>query len=81
MLDMRRPGIDEGHVLAGLHHMGAGVAADRACANKGYFLAHKFLAFPVVEFIVADARRLQFSGTTAMASISNSAPSCASFPI
>ena len=58
MLDMRRPRIDEGHVLAGLHHMGAGIAADRARSDKGYFLAHDLLAFPVVEFIVADARRL-----------------------
>ena len=30
VLDMLGPGIDEGHVLAGLHHMGAGIAADRA---------------------------------------------------
>ena len=30
MLDMLGPGIDEGDVLAGLHHMSAGIAADGA---------------------------------------------------
>ena len=38
VLDVRRPGIDERHVLAGLHHMGAGVAADRARSDDGDFL-------------------------------------------
>jgi hypothetical protein len=40
---MLRPRIDEGDVLAGLHHMRAGIAADRAGADKCYFLAHAFL--------------------------------------
>ncbi len=43
MLDMVRPRIDEGDVLAGLHHMRAGIAADRAGADKSDFLAHAFL--------------------------------------
>ena len=43
VLDVRRPRIDEGHVLAGLHHMGAGIAADRARSDKGNLPSHDFL--------------------------------------
>ena len=39
---MLGPGIDEGHVLAGLHHVGAGIAADRARADDGDLPAHGF---------------------------------------
>ncbi len=49
MLDMLRPRIDEGDVLAGLHHVGAGIAADRAGADKSDFLAHAFL-FVVISY-------------------------------
>ena len=42
VLDMRGPRIDEGHVLAGLHHVRAGIAADRARPDDGDFLAHGF---------------------------------------
>ena len=43
VLDMLGPRIDEGDVLARLHHMGAGIAADRARTNDGYFPTHAFL--------------------------------------
>jgi hypothetical protein len=43
MLDMRRPGIDECHILAGLHHVRAGITADRTRSDKGNFFAHAFL--------------------------------------
>ena len=47
MLDVLGPGIDERHVLAGLHHMGAGIAADRTRSDDGNLLAHAVLpAFP-----------------------------------
>ena len=49
MLDMRRPWVDEGHVLAGGHHMSAGIAADRAGSDKGDFLAHNFLPLPLID--------------------------------
>ena len=40
VLDMRGPGIDIGHVLAGLNHVGAGISADRARSDKdNFFLA------------------------------------------
>jgi hypothetical protein len=42
VLDMFGPGIDERDVLARLHHMGAGIPADGACAHDRYFLAHGF---------------------------------------
>src|SRR5262249_24477561 len=35
MLDMRGPRIDEGHVLARLQHVGAGIAANRARSDNG----------------------------------------------
>ena len=38
VLDVLGPGIDEGDVLAGLHHVRADVAADGACADDGDFL-------------------------------------------
>ena len=40
VLDMRGPGIDERHVLAGLHHMGAGISADRTRSDNGNLAAH-----------------------------------------
>ena len=40
MLDMLGPGIDERDVLAGLHHMGAGIAADGACSDDRDLPAH-----------------------------------------
>src|ERR1700719_3949869 len=43
MLDMRRPRIDERHVLAGLYHMGADIAAHRTRSDNGYLPAHTFL--------------------------------------
>ncbi len=36
VLDVRGPGIDEGHVLARLDHMGAGISANRTRSNNGY---------------------------------------------
>jgi hypothetical protein len=42
MLDMLGPGIDEGDVLARLHHVGTGISADRAGSDDRYFLAHGF---------------------------------------
>ena len=43
MLDMLWPRIDEGDVLTGLHHVGAGIAADRTRTNNRYFPTHAFL--------------------------------------
>jgi hypothetical protein len=43
MLDMVRPRIDKGHVLAGLNHVRAGIAADRTGTDDGYFSAHPVL--------------------------------------
>jgi hypothetical protein len=40
VLDMLGPWIDEGHVLAGLHHVGAGISADGAGPDDRDFLAH-----------------------------------------
>jgi hypothetical protein len=40
MLDMRGPRIDERHVLAGLRHMRASVATDRARSDDGNLAAH-----------------------------------------
>ena len=51
VLDMLGPRIDEGHVLAGLHHMGAGIAADRARSDNGNLPAHAFLP----AFLAAEA--------------------------
>jgi hypothetical protein len=34
LFDMGRPGIDEGHVLAGGHHVRSAIAADRARSNN-----------------------------------------------
>jgi hypothetical protein len=45
MLDMGRPWIDEGHVLAGLNHVRAGITADRAGADDDNFSAHPVLPF------------------------------------
>ena len=50
VLDMLGPGIDEGHVLAGLHHMRAGIAADRARSDDRDLPAH---ASPDI-FLAAD---------------------------
>jgi hypothetical protein len=38
VLDMGGPGIDEGDVLAGLHHMRTGISADRTGPDDGDFL-------------------------------------------
>jgi hypothetical protein len=43
MLDMLGPWIDERHVLARLHHMGAGIPADGTRSDNRYFPAHAFL--------------------------------------
>jgi hypothetical protein len=43
MLDMLGPWIDEGHVLAGLHHMGAGIPADGSRPDDSYLPTHAFL--------------------------------------
>ena len=40
LLDMRGPRIDERHILAGLHHMSAGITADRACSDDDNLAAH-----------------------------------------
>src|SRR5208282_3269845 len=37
-VDVFRPRIDIGHVLAGLHHMGTGITANRPCTDDRYFL-------------------------------------------
>jgi hypothetical protein len=39
VLDVLGPWVDEGHVLAGLHHVRAAIAADRARAHDNDFLA------------------------------------------
>ena len=50
VLDMLGPWIDEGDVFAGLHHMGAGISADRTCSDDRYLAAHSVLpAFPLPE--------------------------------
>jgi hypothetical protein len=49
VLDMLRPRVDEGYVFAGLHHVGAGIAADRAASDKGDFFAHCFLPILATE--------------------------------
>src|SRR5262249_60051989 len=41
VLDMLGPEIDEGHVLAGLDHMRAGIATDRARAHHRNLLARR----------------------------------------
>ena len=51
VLDMRGPGIDEGHVLARLHHMRAGITADRARSDNRDLPAHAFLP----AFLAAEA--------------------------
>jgi hypothetical protein len=38
VLNVRRPGIDESYVLAGLHHVGAGIPADRTRSEYCYLL-------------------------------------------
>jgi hypothetical protein len=43
LLDVLGPGIDERHVLAGLHHMGAGIPADRTRSDDGYLPVHAVL--------------------------------------
>jgi hypothetical protein len=42
VLDMLGPWIDERHVLARLHHMGAGIPADRARSDDRYLPTHCF---------------------------------------
>ena len=43
VLDMGGPRVDEGHVLAGLNHMRAGITANRAGADDRNFSAHSVL--------------------------------------
>src|SRR5215831_15846302 len=43
LLDVGGPRIDERHVLAGLYHMGADIAAHRTRSDNGYLRAHTFL--------------------------------------
>src|SRR5208283_4757234 len=50
LIDMGGPRIDERHILAGLHHMGAGIAADRARSDDGNLAAHSLP--PCALFIV-----------------------------
>ena len=40
VLDMLGPRIDERHVLARLHHMGAGIPADGTCSDDNYLPTH-----------------------------------------
>jgi hypothetical protein len=40
---MGRPRIDEGHVLAGLNHVCAGIAANRARTDDGNLSTHPVL--------------------------------------
>jgi hypothetical protein len=46
------PGIDERHVLARLHHMGAGIPADSTSSNNSYLPTH---AFPLAFLAAPDA--------------------------
>jgi len=43
VLDMLGPWIDERHVLASLHHMGAGVPANGTRSDDRYLPTHAFL--------------------------------------
>jgi hypothetical protein len=43
VLDVLRPWIDERHVLARLHHMGADIPADGARSNNSYLRTHAFI--------------------------------------
>jgi hypothetical protein len=51
MFDMLGPRIDERHVLARLHHMGASISADGTCSDNGYLPTHAFLP----AFLAAEA--------------------------
>ena len=42
VLDMLGPWIDERHVLARLHHMGAGIPADGTRSHDSYLPTHGF---------------------------------------
>jgi len=42
VIDMRGPGVDEGNVLTGLHHMSAGIPADRTSSDNRYLVAQDF---------------------------------------
>jgi hypothetical protein len=48
---MLGPRIDERHVLARLHHMGAGIPADGTRSDNSYLPTHAFLP----AFLAADA--------------------------
>ena len=39
-IDVRRPHVDEGHVLAGPHHMRPGITAHRSDPDHRYSLPH-----------------------------------------
>src|SRR6476661_9120430 len=50
MFDMLGPWIDERHVLARLHHMGANIPPDGTRSDNGNLPTHAFLpAFPAAE--------------------------------
>ena len=51
VLDMLGPWIDERHVLARLHHMGAGIPADGTRSDNSYLPTHAFLP----AFLAAEA--------------------------
>src|SRR5258705_11802605 len=51
VLNMLGPRIDERHVLARLHHMGAGVPADGTRSDNSYLPTHTFLP----TFLAAEA--------------------------
>jgi hypothetical protein len=57
VLDMGRPRIDEGHVLAGLNHVCAGIAADRAGTNDRNFSAHSVLPYRQLALSLAANKR------------------------
>src|SRR2546428_14174917 len=44
-LDIFRPRIDVRHILAGLHHVRARIAADRSCADDCYLLLLRHYVF------------------------------------
>src|SRR5260370_20050629 len=53
-LDVLRPWIDEGDVLAGLRHMCSGIPADRARAHNRYLQAHLSLLLASISGIVHE---------------------------
>src|SRR5215475_4734619 len=67
VVDMRGPGVDEGHILTRVHHMSTGVSTDRASSDNGYLVAHgtsyacfSFLCKVARELTQGSAERNQF---------------------